>query len=262
MTELVGNGQGWQILHGDCLEAMRGMPGESFDLIFTSPPYNLRNSTGGGMSAASAPTSKWKASDLRIGYDSNDDNMPWDEYVAWQKELLSEMWRLLSPTGAIYYNHKPRVRDGLLVTPLDYNPGLPVRQIVIWNRSTGFNFNVSFYRSCHEWVVIFAKPAFRLSSQGASGVGDVWNVAPDSNNPHPAPFPVELPLRALTSTTGRRVLDPFCGSGSTGVACLMTGKDFTGIDNSRRYCEQACVRLRRSEGLGYTRSMFDTAATG
>jgi DNA modification methylase len=238
----------YQIIQGDCLEVMRGMPGGSFDLVFTSPPYNLGISTGGGMSRASAKTSRWRSAKLRSGYEDHDDRMPWPEYVAWQKEVLLECWRVLSSTGAIYYNHKPRVQAGELQTALDLNPGLPVRQIVIWCRQNGFQFNIAFYRPTHEWIVIFAKPDFRLRSQGlvGSGVGDVWHVpAETKENPHPAPFPVQLPLMALQTTSGGRVLDPFCGSGTTGVACVLAGREFVGIDTARQYCDQANARLAK-----------------
>src|SRR6185437_1995010 len=98
------------------------------DLIFTTPPYNLGTSSGGGF--PSKATGKWSGGALSDGYNSHSDAMPYKDYVIWQKEFLSECWELLSDAGAIYYNHKPRVQNGLLTTPLDYNPGLPVRQIV------------------------------------------------------------------------------------------------------------------------------------
>src|SRR6516164_4734951 len=100
-----------KIHHGDCLTEMNKMPSEYFDLIVTSPPYNLRNSTGGGM--RNGGSGLWKHAGLLKGYaDGNTDDMPYDQYVEWQVECLHEMMRLLKATGAIYYNHKWRVQDG------------------------------------------------------------------------------------------------------------------------------------------------------
>ena len=131
----------------------------------------------------------------------------------------------------------------MLQTPLDLNPGLPVRQIVIWDRRSGFNFNQSFYLPTHEWVVIFAKPGFRLRSKGASGLKDVWSVPHERENEHPAPFPVDLAQKAIETTSARVILDPFMGSGSTGVAALQSGREFIGIELDPGYCEKARARM-------------------
>jgi DNA modification methylase len=223
----------------------------SIDLVFTSPPYNLGVTSGGGFPSGLKRDNtrhaggKWANAALALGYGAHDDAMPYPEYVAWQKETLTACWRLLTERGAIFYNHKPRVQDGLLQTPLDLNPGLPVRQIVIWQRAGGMNFSPTFYCPTHEWIVILAKPAFGLKSRGASGVGDVWTVPQEGGTPHPAPFPVALPLRALETTSTRVALDPFAGSGTTLVAAKMAGIPAIGIELEERYCEIAARRLQQ-----------------
>jgi site-specific DNA-methyltransferase (adenine-specific) len=67
------------------------------------------------------------------------------------------------------------------------------------------------------------------------------------NNDHPAPFPLELPKRALETTTADVILDPFMGSGTTGVACAILGRKFIGIELEEKYCEQAVKRIRRAK---------------
>jgi DNA modification methylase len=225
-----------KIVHGDCLDVMRTMEDSSADLIVTSPPYNLAGGTKGF-----GPKSLWKAAKLAKGYDSYSDDLPYPDYVEWQKACLTEMWRLLSPTGAIFYNHKPRVQGGILQTPLELNPGLPVRQIIIWKRPGGMNFSRSFFLPTHEWIVVFAKPDFRLVS-GSSGK-DVWEIMEERNNDHPAPFPLELPLRAIEATSARRILDPFSGSGTTGVAAKMLDRSYVGIELDPEYCRKSEARI-------------------
>lgn len=248
---------GITIYHGDCMEIMPQLAAGSVDLVFTSPPYNLGTTTGGGFPnkrmghyAADAAfgkkrggMGKWASAALAHGYGVHEDAMPHDEYVAWQKRILTECWRLIGDAGAIYYNHKPRVLAGICVTPLDYNPGLPVRQVVIWARSGGINFSPAFYLPMHEWIVVIAKPDFRLKSKGASGVGDVWSITQEMNNDHPAPFPISLPLRALETVEPRSVLDPFMGSGTTLRAAKDLGIPAIGIEIEERYCEMAVERL-------------------
>lgn len=226
------------LYNGDCLEVMRGMEAGSIDIAFTSPPYNLRNSSGGGMKTGGGI---WESMKLKNGYASYSDDMPYPEYVEWQKQCLREMWRLLSDDGAIFYQHKARVQNGVLQHPLDLNPGLPLRQVVIWDRSSGMNFNRSFYTPSHELIMIYAKPKFRLKK--AAAATDVWRVGPERNNDHPAPFPVQLVRRALETVEHKRVFDPFMGSGTTGVAALQLGKSFTGIELDRGYYDGAKRRL-------------------
>ena len=221
------------VYNGDCLAVMRAMPSESVDLIVTSPPYNKGGFSGG----------KWGKAPLANGYASYDDARDPDDYAEWQKEFLRECWRLIKPTGAIYYNHKPRIQGGVCQSPHDFNPGLPVRQTVIWDRGNGFNFNNGAYLSSHEYVVVFAKPKFRLR-KGSTGVKDVWRIAPETSaNKHPAPFPVELPLTAIESTDAQIILDPFMGSGTTGVAAKRAGRQFIGIELDPGYADGAFERI-------------------
>jgi site-specific DNA-methyltransferase (adenine-specific) len=76
----------------------------------------------------------------------------------------------------------------------------------------------------------------------------VWNFSGESKNRigHPTPFPVELPKRCikLFSYVGETVLDPFLGSGTTLVACLVTERIGIGIEINREYCELAAKRVR------------------
>ena len=94
---------------GDTLDVMRNLPDESVDLVITSPPYNIKNSTGNGLKNGNG--GKWANAELQNGYSHYDDCRPHDEYVAWQRNCLAEMMRLIPDTGAIFYNHKWRVMD-------------------------------------------------------------------------------------------------------------------------------------------------------
>lgn len=240
-TQDYKNESNWLML-GDCLERMKEIPDGSVDMVFTSPPYNLGVSSGGGFPKGAAK-GKWSGGSLSSGYNTHDDSMPYEDYINWQKRVLLECWRTLSDDGAIYYNHKPRVQNGLLQTPLTLNPGLPLRQIVIWERNGGINFSPSFYLPTHEWIMIMAKPNFRLRDKKASGAKDVWKVAQERNNSHPAPFPVELPTTAIETTKAKTILDPFMGSGTTGVACANTNRKFIGIEKDEKYFSIAKDRI-------------------
>lgn len=225
---------------GDTLEVMKNMPSNSIDLAVTSPPYNLRNSTGNGMKNGNG--GKWKNAQLLKGYEEYDDCIPHDEYVDWQKNCLKEMMRLIKDDGAIFYNHKWRVQNGLLQDRHDIVCDFPVRQIIIWRRKGGINFNPGYFLPTYEVIYLIAKPKFKLAPK-ANSYGDIWEFSQDMNNAHPAPFPVDLIERIVSSTNAQIVLDPFMGSGTTAIAAHNQGRDFIGIDISQKYCDMARQRL-------------------
>lgn len=245
---------------GDCLDVM-GTLDDKFDLIFTSPPYNLSDKPSGGFQAAQAnpaagrKASMWTAAadGLASGYQDHDDAMPRAEYEAWQTECLRAMWTHLTADGAIFYNHKPRPSGNALWHPRCLvPPELPVRQEIIWARAGGINFGTTHYCPTYEVILVIADKTWRLKSQGASGVGDVWSIPQEIGTQHPAPFPVRLPARAIETTAPGLVLDPFAGSGSTLVAAKAAGVRAVGIEKSEGYAEIAVKRLQQESLFSYT----------
>ncbi|MBQ6000959.1 MAG: site-specific DNA-methyltransferase [Clostridia bacterium] len=229
-----------RIILGDAIDVMRRLPSESVDLIVTSPPYNLKNSSGNGLKDGRG--GKWQNASLLQGYKDHNDAMPYDEYCKWQRKCLRQMLRLLKEDGAIFYNHKWRVQKGLLQDRHEIVKGFPVRQILIWRRKGGINFNAGYFLPTYEVVYLIAKPKFKLA-KGANAYGDVWEIKQEMNNPHPAPFPTELTDRIISSTDSKIILDPFSGSGTTAVSAIKYQRDFILIDNSAEYCELTRKRL-------------------
>lgn len=174
---------------GNALQEMKKISDGSIDLIVTSPPYNLKNSTGNGMKNGNG--GKWSGAALINGYSNYDDNMPYDEYVQWQRDCLNEMMRLIHDDGAIFYSHKWRVQKGLIQDRHEIISGFPVRQIIIWKRKGGINFNPGYFLPTYEVIYMIAKPGFRLADK-ANRFGDVWEFPQEMKNKHPAPFPVAL----------------------------------------------------------------------
>lgn len=231
-----------KFLNGKCEDVMAQMPDQCVDLIVTSPPYNLRNSTGNGMKDGRG--GKWANAALLKGYAEAEynDNLPHHEYVAWQRNCLTEMMRLLKPNGAIFYNHKWRVQAGLLQDRADIVEGFPVRQIIIWRRQGGINFNKGYFLPTFEVIYMIAKKDFVLA-KGANSYGDIWEIGQENKNEHPAPFPIALAERAIVSTDAQIILDPFMGSGTTAIAAKKQGRSFVGIELSKNYIKIAEKRL-------------------
>lgn len=243
-----------QIIVGDALELLRTLPDESVPMFLFSPPYNMGISSGGGFLKSSQRLGhytkdakmnkrggggKWTGGQLADGYSEHHDAMAMDEYIAWQHEILRECWRCLGSGGAIFYNHKPRVFGGEVMLPTVYNPELTLRQIVIWARAGGINFAPTHYVNTHEWILVIAKPNFRLRDKSASGVGDVWYIPQQASTWHPAPFPLALATRVLETVMPSLVVDPFCGSGTTPKAAVKLGIDYIGFELSETYAKRA-----------------------
>ncbi|HSH50807.1 MAG TPA: site-specific DNA-methyltransferase, partial [Bacteroidales bacterium] len=154
----------------------------------------------------------------------------------------NEMFRIINEDGAIFYNHKWRVQGGLLQDRHEIVKGFPVRQIIIWRRKGGINFNRGYFLPTYEVIYLIAKPKFKLAPK-ANRYGDVWEFPQDFKNPHPAPFPVSLIDRIISSTEAQLILDPFIGSGTTAISALNYNRNYIGIDLSPDYCEMAEKRI-------------------
>lgn len=228
------------LLHGDALDLMARLPSASIKAVVTSPPYNLRNSSGNGMRDGRG--GKWHRAELLKGYATHADSMPHAAYVGWQRRCLAEMMRLLRPDGAIFYNHKWRVQKGLLQDRSDIVAGFPVRQVIIWHRSGGINFNPGYFLPNYEVVYLIAKKDFTLAPK-ANALGCVWRIAQQTGTPHPAPFPPELARNCLAAIDEGPVLDPFIGRGTTGLVAAERGLDWIGIDISADYLDIAAQRI-------------------
>ncbi|KYG67843.1 DNA methylase [Bdellovibrio bacteriovorus] len=230
-----------QIICGDALETLQKIPDCSIDLAVTSPPYNLKNSSGNGLKDGRG--GKWSKAALLKGYPNHDDNMPHTDYVRWQRAVIAETLRTLKSDGALFYIHKWRVQNGVLQDRQDIVSGFPVRQIIIWQRAGGINFNPGYFLPTYEVIYLIAKPEFKLSPQ-ANACGDVWSFSQEMNNDHPSPFPLALAERIISSTEAKTILDPFIGSGTTAVAAKKLGRQYIGIDIAQEYCKVAEERVR------------------
>lgn len=218
------------IYHADCMEIMHEFRP---DLVVTSPPYNLGDMNGG-------------LANLSGGYDSYADEMTPEQYDEWQRSVLATLWDLVGLSdGAIFYNHKPVIRDGVAMLPLRLlPPRVVLRQIITWDRGIGVNWSPGHFLPVSEWIMLLAHPEFRLRDKTASHASDVWRFPPElTASEHPAPFPLGLPERAIAATDAQVILDPFMGSGTTLRAAKNLGRKAIGIDTSERYCELAAKRM-------------------
>jgi len=232
---------------GDCRDILPTLADNSAGVCVTSPPYNLGEGMEdkGGLRVGHSG-SKWGQDKLRNGYGEYADNLPYPEYCEWQRQTLNQLWRICS--GAIFYNHKPRVVKRALRLP--FFADLPLRQVIIWDRASGFNAMSGAFAPMCEWILLYAKPAWSLRDKAASMLGDVWRIPPTADAEHTASFPLALPLRALNACTDETVIDPFMGVGTTGIAASQLHRSFIGIERDPGYFDIACRRIEDAQRQG------------
>jgi modification methylase len=229
------------IIHGDALKVI---PKLTYDTVITSPPYNMGRSSTHNQKTGFSATSL-HSTQMAEGYDSYSDDLPWEDYTAWQSEFLTLAFGNLPPHGSLWYNIKARIQNGILIHPISWIPPIPLRQIVIWDRKgDGINFSKRFLLPSHELILLFAKPDWRLHERKDANITDVWHILPEKKNKlNPCPFPLSLPSKILSLRTSEVVLDPFMGSGTTLLAARKMGIKSIGIDISESYCKSALTRI-------------------
>ena len=220
------------LIQGDCLEKMKDIADGSIDLTVTSPPYNLGSDHHTG-------------SKRHIPYS---DNLCEQEYQSTQINILQEISRLTKDTGSILYNHKNRIKNGEQITPYSWllKTQWVVKQEIIWvNRSQNFD-KIRFYPWTERIYWLAKKPTTKLCNVlNHHDVFDFkeWKPVGTKGN-HTRAFPVQM-VQDLVSCfpDAQTVLDPFMGSGTTGVACKKLNRSFIGIEMDAEYFKIAESRI-------------------
>lgn len=225
----------YTLYQGDVLEVLRSLDDNSIDLIFTSPPYNI---------------DLHNRKDTNIAkYDNWDDNMEWEEYKKWQLDILDECYRVLKDNGVLFYNHKDKFKNEKYKNPIEilFNSKFKIKQNIIWNRTSAISYNAGMFGDVYENIYYCFKGLSPKTKTIHNVLGTIWTINKEVNNKHPAPFPLELPLRGIYSIfdneENKTILDPFNGSGTTGVASLLLNHKYIGIDISSKYLNQSVKRL-------------------
>ena len=233
-----------KIHKGMTLDVLKTFPKNMVDLTITSPPYN-KKITNSGKNSIMKP----------ITYDSIGDNMNESEYQEDQINVLNEIYRVTKHGGSMFYNHKVRHLKGIMTHPMEWltKSRWHLRQEIIWNRKAAVEVGGYRFYQVDERIYWLYKPykdhlvGAKMLSKHAR-LSSVWEFAPDRKNEHPAPFPLDLPLRCILSILDVNdgvVLDPYMGSGTTAVACKLLDKDYIGIDISENYINKAESRINK-----------------
>lgn len=226
---------------GDCLKILPTL--DKVDAVVTSPPYNLGNAKKGNFYGG-------KGKGETISYLSYSDDLDDDVYIKWQHSLFYLWIKLIGDDGVIAYNHKPNIINGEYQDKRKLIP-FPIRQEIVWDRCCMVNFSGGFFAPQSERIFLVAGKDWKPNRESV-GWGDIWRVAPEMNTPHPAPFPTALANKIINGCTKQNntILDPFMGSGTTGVACVNLGRKFIGIEIEEKYFDISCERIAAAYAQG------------
>lgn len=266
------NEYSYEIKLGDSLKELKKIEDSKFDLIITSPPYNIG-----------------KSYEVKTSI---------EKYLKSQKEIISELVRVLSDKGSICWQVGNYIEDGE-VFPLDIyyyqifkELGMRLRNRIIWHFGHGLHASNRF-SGRYETILWFTKsddyifnlddvrvPAkypgkrhYKGPKKGelsgnprGKNPSDIWEIVikdwdnelwniPNvkSNHPekteHPCQYPVELVERCVLALTNENswVLDPFNGVGSTIIASIKNNRNVIGIDRESDYCKIANKRAKLFE---------------
>jgi len=244
---------------GDCLDLLADVPDKQFQLIVTSPPYNLG-----------------KEYEKRIHL---------DDYVEQQARVIEECVRVLRPTGSICWEVGNYVKKGAIIPldsllyPIFRGLDLQLRNRIVWRFDHGLHCTKRF-SGRYETILWFTKSdnyVFNLnpvrvpqkypgkkhykgpkagqysSNPLGKNPGDVWDIPNVKSNhvektSHPCQFPVELVERLVLSMTnkGDWVFDPFLGTGTSIIAALRHDRCGAGAEIAPAYVKLAEQRIRKA----------------
>jgi adenine-specific DNA-methyltransferase len=243
----------------DVLDGLKSLPAGSVPLVVTSPPYNIGKS-----------------------YESV---RPLEDYLDWCEQWLAEIFRVTAENGSFWLNlGYVEVPGAGKAVPLAYmlwnRSEFHLLQEVVWNYGAGVACKRMFSPRNEKWLWFVKNeaeyvfnlddvrdPDVKYPKQKKNGklkcnpLGknptDVWQIpkvtsgegrASKERTDHPAQFPVKLVERVVRacSNEGDLVLDPFAGSGSSGVAAVGNDRRYLGFDIRADYCDLADSRVHRA----------------
>ena len=224
---------------GDCLEVMGVFPGGSIEMIWTDPPYGHSNHDGdlnselnGLRGIESKPIANDDADSFRRVFDG----------------MLTEAARVLDPDCCCCCcccggGGGPRPTFAWVADRMDRN-GLSFFHSVIWDKKNpGLGWR---YRRQHEMVMVAHRKGARLLwGDDAKAERNVIAEMPPRVRHHPNEKPIAFVSRFIEnhSSEFQTILDPFMGSGTTGVACVNLDRKFIGIEIDEGYFDIACKRI-------------------
>lgn len=233
----------WEIHNVDCLDFLRTLPDGSVDAVVCDPPYcsggsleAQKNTKAQGLRGSTVADAdfKWFAAD----------NMSTPGLVWLLRSMLTECRRILKPNrSALLFTDWRMVPS---IAPALESSGLRYRNMIVWDKGNA-GLGVGF-KPAYEVILEYANGSTEYQTRTGQNLIRGKRVS-SSAKEHGCQKPVELieELIGVVCPIDGVVLDPFAGSGTTGVACIQTGRNFIGCEIDAGYAEIARRRCREAE---------------
>jgi len=240
--------QPWKVIAGDALKVLTSLPTESVDAVVTDPPYSSGGMVRGDRMASTR--AKYQSTDVQTEHPSfSGDNRDQRSFGYWCAMWLAECRRVTKPGGMLCvftdWRQLPTTTDAVQAG------GWVWRGIVPWDKVQARPVPGRFRAQAEYMVWATNGPRDMTPTDEAVYGGGVFRVTttPTDDREHATQKPVELMRQVIEVVTkkGETVLDPFAGSGSTGVACVMDGRKFIGIEMMDHFVEVASNRIKNAE---------------
>lgn len=237
-------GKKYTLYNASCMEAMKNMEDNSVDLILTDPPYNL------GLFM------KNRATNLKAMRENFFGAAGWDdlEFEEWEKDMdamFGELSRVIKERGSvIMFMSIIKVET---IIRLAEKHGFYYKTTGIWHKTNPMprNMNLHFINSTEAWIYFTYKKHTGTFNNEGIAIHDFFetSVTPAGekrHGKHPTQKPVQLLEKFVKLLTNENdvVFDPFCGSGSSGVAALQMNRRFIGSEISKEYCKLSEERFK------------------
>lgn len=231
----------YKLLQGDCSELLKGIPDESIDLIATDPPYLVSSTNGGGTINNIKKLNK-SLSDLKKNIDITQGyniELYGEQFIRVMKQINIYLWcnKAQIPEYFDFYVKKHKCKF----------------DIICWHKTNALPTYSNKYLSDTEYLLYFRKGSGKCFPQSYED-GKTFYIAPINHKDkklygHPTIKPLDITEKIIRNSTreGQLVLDPFMGSGTTGVACVNTDRKFIGIELDEQYFNIAENRINEAK---------------
>ncbi len=219
--------------HGDCLELMKNIPDKSIDLVVTDCPYKV---VQGGRVGSKTPKGGIFGScheDFKRGTVFKENNLVFEQW-------LPSVYRVLKDKHHCYIMINGRNLCDLQTKAIEV--GFTYQNILVWDK--GNKTPNRYYMQQLEFILMLTKNGSRdIVNMGTSNLLSIKNII--GNKAHPTEKPILLMEILIKNSSGEldKVLDPFMGSGTTGLACQALNRSFVGIEKDDKYFEIAKNRI-------------------
>jgi len=231
----------------DCMEYMKGVADNAYDICITSPPYNMNlrvNSKGDGYCSRQVISKEFASK-----YTGFDDNLPMAEYEQFLSRAMREILRV---SGIVFFNIQMITGNKPALFRFMGEFADQIKELVIWDKCKAQPAMLpGVLNSEYELVIILGdKPitrAFQSPLFDRGTLSNVWRLPSKKSGVagHKASFPVSLVEKIIRNfgNDGGVVFDPFAGTGTTAIAAHNCGLDFVGCELDAGYYDAAKARI-------------------